>query len=77
MRQLASESMARVVMTHEMDLARDVADRVAFMVDGAVAQDGKPEVVLTNPRSPRMGKFLQSILNRNGRDEDDETDGSN
>src|SRR5271156_1609707 len=72
MRQLASEGMTMVVVTHEMDFARDVADRVVFMADGAVVEDGKPEVVFTNPRSPRTRQFLQSILNRNGRDEDDD-----
>jgi ABC-type polar amino acid transport system ATPase subunit len=67
MRQLASEGMTMVVVTHEMDFAREVADRVVFMADGAVVEDGKPEVVFTNPRSPRTRQFLQSILNRNGR----------
>jgi ABC-type polar amino acid transport system ATPase subunit len=74
MRQLASEGMTMVVVTHEMDFAREVADRVVFMADGAVVEDGKPEVVFTNPRSPRTRQFLQSILNRNGRtDEADES----
>jgi ABC-type polar amino acid transport system ATPase subunit len=73
MRQLASEGMTMVVVTHEMDFAREVADRVVFMADGAVVEDGKPEIVFTNPRSPRTRQFLQSILNRNGRtDEADE-----
>jgi polar amino acid transport system ATP-binding protein len=72
MRQLASEGMTMVVVTHEMDFAREVADRVVFMADGAVVEDGKPEVVFTNPHSPRTRQFLQSILNRNGRTEDTE-----
>jgi polar amino acid transport system ATP-binding protein len=72
MRQLASEGMTMVVVTHEMDFAREVADRVVFMADGAVVEDGKPEIVFTNPRSPRTRQFLQSIINRNGRAEEAE-----
>jgi ABC-type polar amino acid transport system ATPase subunit len=74
MRQLAAEGMTMVVVTHEMDFAREVADRVVFMADGAVVEDGKPATVFTSPRSPRTRQFLQTILNRNGRaDEADET----
>jgi len=72
MRQLASEGMTMVVVTHEMDFAREVADRVVFMADGAVVEDGKPDMVFTNPRSPRTRQFLQSILSRNGRAEEEE-----
>jgi ABC-type polar amino acid transport system ATPase subunit len=66
MRQLAREGMTMVVVTHEMDFARDVADRVVFMADGAIVEQGPPQVVFTAPRSPRTRQFLQSILNRNG-----------
>jgi ABC-type polar amino acid transport system ATPase subunit len=75
MRQLASEGMTMVVVTHEMDFAREVADRVVFMADGAVVEDGKPEVLFTNPRSPRTRQFLQSILNRNGRSDEADDNG--
>ncbi|HTC07394.1 MAG TPA: amino acid ABC transporter ATP-binding protein [Acetobacteraceae bacterium] len=66
MRQLASEGMTMIVVTHEMDFAREVADRVIFMDHGNIVEDGPPAMVFTNPRSPRTRQFLQSILNRNG-----------
>jgi len=66
MRQLASEGMTMVVVTHEMDFARDVADRVVFMDQGSIVEQGPPDVVFTAPRSPRTRQFLHSILNRNG-----------
>jgi ABC-type polar amino acid transport system ATPase subunit len=66
MRQLASEGMTMVVVTHEMDFARDVADRVIFMDQGAIVEQGPPHIVFTAPRSPRTQQFLHSILNRNG-----------
>ena len=55
-----------IVVTHEMDFARDVADRVVFMDCGSIVEEGPPTAVFTNPRSPRTRQFLQSILNRNG-----------
>ena len=66
MRQLASEGMTMIVVTHEMDFAREVADRVVFMDSGNIVEEGPPAAVFTNPRSPRTRQFLQSILNRNG-----------
>jgi polar amino acid transport system ATP-binding protein len=66
MRQLANEGMTMIVVTHEMDFAREVADRVVFMDNGNIVEDGPPGAVFTNPRSPRTRQFLQSILNRNG-----------
>jgi len=66
MRQLAAEGMTMIVVTHEMDFARDVADRVVFMDSGNIVEDGPPATVFTNPRSPRTRQFLHSILNRNG-----------
>jgi polar amino acid transport system ATP-binding protein len=66
MRQLASEGMTMIVVTHEMDFAREVADRVVFMDSGNIVEEGPPSTVFTNPRSPRTRQFLQSILNRSG-----------
>ena len=66
MRQLASEGMTMIVVTHEMDFAREVADRVIFMDSGNIVEEGPPSTVFTNPRSPRTRQFLQSILNRSG-----------
>jgi ABC-type histidine transport system ATPase subunit len=66
MRQLAAEGMTMVVVTHEMDFARDVADRVVFMDQGNIVEQGPPQKVFTAPRSPRTRQFLQSVLNRGG-----------
>src|SRR5580693_2405465 len=66
MRQLASEGMTMIVVTHEMDFAREVADRVIFMDQGAIVEEGPPHVVFTAPKSPRTQQFLHSVLNRNG-----------
>lgn len=62
MKQLAAEGMTMVVVTHEMGFAREVADRVVFMCDGAIEEEGLPEEIFTNPQSPRTKQFLQSIL---------------
>jgi polar amino acid transport system ATP-binding protein len=66
MRQLASEGMTMVVVTHEMGFARDVADRVIFMADGAIVEEGDPRQLFTAPVNPRTRQFLQSVLDRNG-----------
>jgi ABC-type polar amino acid transport system ATPase subunit len=66
MRQLAREGMTMIVVTHEMDFARDVADRVVFMDNGNIVEEGPPSELFTSPRSPRTRQFLQSVLNRNG-----------
>lgn len=52
-----------IVVTHEMGFARDVADRVIFMEDGYVVEDGKPEEMFTNPKNDRTKAFLSRILN--------------
>ena len=52
-----------IVVTHEMGFARDVADRVIFMADGYVAEEGKPEEMFTNPKNDRTKAFLSRILN--------------
>jgi ABC-type polar amino acid transport system ATPase subunit len=57
--------MTMVVVTHEMDFAREVADRVVFVDNGAIVEEGHPSEVFTAPSSPRTRQFLQSILNRN------------
>jgi ABC-type polar amino acid transport system ATPase subunit len=72
MRQLASEGMTMVVVTHEMDFAREVADRVVFMDQGAIVEDGPPEQLFTAPKSPRTRQFLHNVLNRHGRAEREE-----
>ena len=62
MRDLALNSgMTMIVVTHEMGFARDVADRVVFMEDGVVVEQGKPEKVFDHPDNPRTAEFLGSI----------------
>jgi ABC-type polar amino acid transport system ATPase subunit len=68
MRRLASEGMTMVVVTHEMDFAREVSDRVIFMDQGVIVEEGRPGEVFTAPRNSRTRQFLQTILNRNGGD---------
>ena len=62
MKQLAEEGMTMVVVTHEMGFAREVADRVIFMCDGKIAEEGTPEEIFSNPQNPRTKQFLDSIL---------------
>ncbi len=62
MKQLAKEGMTMAVVTHEMGFAKEVADRVIFMADGAIEEEGTPEEIFTNPKGERTKQFLQSIL---------------
>jgi polar amino acid transport system ATP-binding protein len=62
MRQLAAEGMTMVVVTHEMGFAGDVADRIVFMDDGLVVEQGTPEEVLEEPREERTKRFLGAVL---------------
>jgi len=65
MRQLAVEGMTMLVVTHEMGFARDVADRVIFMADGVIVEEGHPQQIFSTPKNERTRQFLQSILERN------------
>lgn len=62
MKQLAADGMTMVVVTHEMGFARDVADRVIFMSDGVIVEEGTPEEVFTNPKEQRTRDFLGCVL---------------
>ena len=62
MRELAAEGMTMVVVTHEIGFARDVADRVVFMDDGVIVEQGTPEQVLDSPREARTKRFLGLVL---------------
>lgn len=62
MKSLAKEGMTMIVVTHEMGFARDVADRVIFMADGYVVEEGKPERIFTAPKERRTQTFLSRIL---------------
>ena len=61
MRDLASDGMTMVVVTHEMEFARQVADRVVVMDAGAIVEEGPPEQVFTEPASDRAREFLQRV----------------
>ncbi|MBL7488891.1 amino acid ABC transporter ATP-binding protein [Frankia sp. AgB1.9] len=62
MRQLATEGMTMVVVTHEMGFAREAADTVVFMDGGVVVETGPPDQVLVNPRHDRTKSFLSKVL---------------
>ena len=62
MKALAKEGMTMLVVTHEMGFARDVADRVVFMADGYVVEEGKPELIFTAPKERRTQTFLSRVL---------------
>jgi ABC-type polar amino acid transport system ATPase subunit len=64
MRQLVEEGMTMIVVTHEMQFARDVADRVLFFDGGVVAASGSPDELFSNPRSERMRDFLKNVTTR-------------
>ena len=62
MKELAKEGMTMVVVTHEMGFAREVADRVIFMADGKLVEEGTPQEVFSAPKSPRLQDFLSKVL---------------
>jgi ABC-type polar amino acid transport system ATPase subunit len=62
MKDLASEGMTMVVVTHEMAFAREVADRIIFMDQGVVVEQGPPSEIFTNPKSERLRQFLTYVL---------------
>ena len=64
MRELASEGMTMLVVTHEMGFAREVADEAVFMDGGAIVEQGAPAQVLDNPREERTKRFLGLVLER-------------
>jgi ABC-type polar amino acid transport system ATPase subunit len=62
MRELAEEGMTMLVVTHEMAFAEDVGDRVIFMADGKILEDGTPQEVLRNPQQERTRSFLSRAI---------------
>ena len=62
MKELAREGMTMVVVTHEMGFAREVGDRVLFMADGNVLEEGPPQQLFGNPQNPRLKDFLSKVL---------------
>lgn len=64
MRELAQDGMTMVVVTHEMQFARDVSDHLVVMADGAIIENGRPEQIFTNPSHARTRQFLRAVLDR-------------
>lgn len=62
MKDLAKSGMTMVVVTHEMGFAREVADRVLFVNEGYIEEEGTPEEIFQTPKSPRLQQFLKSVL---------------
>ena len=62
MRELAQQGMTMVVVTHEMGFAREVADRVIFVDEGVIQEEGTPAEVMGNPQNPRTKSFLSKVL---------------
>lgn len=61
-RKLAAEGMTMVIVTHEMGFAREVADRIIFMSDGVITEEGTPEELFDHPKNPRTQQFLKCVL---------------
>ena len=64
MKYLAESGMTMLVVTHEMAFAMDVSNRVIFMADGRIEEDGKPEEVFNNPKKERTKEFLARYLSK-------------
>jgi polar amino acid transport system ATP-binding protein len=60
-RELAQGGMTMIIVTHEMNFARDIAGRIIFMESGAILEEGTPEEIFTRPREDRTRQFLQSV----------------
>lgn len=64
MKDLAESGLTMLVVTHEMDFAREVSDRVVFMDQGVIAEEGEPSKIFNNPEEERTKEFLKRILNK-------------
>ena len=62
MRQLANEGMTMVIVTHEMNFAKEISDKVVFMADGVVVESGTPQNIFGNPQHSRTQNFLSRVL---------------
>jgi polar amino acid transport system ATP-binding protein len=62
MEDLAHEGATMIVVTHEMHFAREAADRVVFMEQGQIIEDGPPDQVLNNPQDPRTKQFMRRFI---------------
>jgi polar amino acid transport system ATP-binding protein len=61
-RELAAGGMTMLIATHEMSFARDIADRVCFLDEGVILEEGPPAQILSEPKEPRTQQFLQRII---------------
>lgn len=64
MKNLAKEGRTMIVVTHEMQFAKEVSDHVVFMSDGIIEEEGSPEEIFVNPKSDKTKQFLSRILNK-------------
>lgn len=62
MKDLAAEGMTMAIVTHEIGFAREVADRVLFIDDGYIIEEGTPQEVILNPKEPRAVDFFNKVL---------------
>ncbi|MGO2347949.1 MAG: polar amino acid ABC transporter ATP-binding protein, partial [Providencia sp.] len=62
MKILATEGMTMVIVTHEMGFAKEVADRVIFIDQGIIQEEGTPQQLFTSPKNPRTAEFLSKVL---------------
>ena len=62
MKDLAKSGMTMVVVTHEMGFAREVADRVLFMDEGRILEEGTPDAIFNHPQNDRLKEFLSKVL---------------
>jgi len=62
MKKLAADGMTMIVVSHEMGFAREVGNRVLFMDEGVIAEDGTPDQIFRNPQNPRTREFLSKVL---------------
>lgn len=63
-KQLAQQGMTMLIVTHEMNFARDVADRIVFMDGGVIVEQGTPNQIFTSPGSDRLKRFLKAVIDR-------------
>jgi ABC-type polar amino acid transport system ATPase subunit len=68
-RQLVQDGMTKAIVTHEMEFAHDVGDRIVFMDEGRIVEQGPPSIIFSRPRNPRTQSFLKKVLRRNPRTE--------
>jgi polar amino acid transport system ATP-binding protein len=64
MKELAAEGMTMMVVTHEMQFARDIGNHVVVMADGRILEEGHPDLVFADPKQQRTRQFLKAVLER-------------